>query len=408
MITCHLMIGVRMAKDDAAHLFGSVPAPAEELKARVHAAVLAGFGDLAPSTMRIPKERYSDPRIFQEELRTSLSAPVVVTLGSTIPHAGDYATHDFLGNPVIVVRGDDGRARVLLNACRHRGATVVQDAGCARRFSCPYHGWTYDTEGSLVGVPDRRKGFVDLDVTTHGLVEFPSEERHGFIWAVRNPDGLIDLDAHLGPFDAELAAWPDYHEAAVLDLEIQANWKSCVEAFQETYHFPYVHTNSLPNNGTVPNIVTFDQIGRHHRLGIPHATIGHEPEPADGEQVVVIYYIYPNTVIATSPLGGEMFQFSPGPNPSTTKIRHTVASRWPVEGDVALFFEGYIPLMQAVIRDEDAIVLGRAGAGLGAGHTDVVLGRNEVGVQGVHRQLMSDVPDTFAAGHATQLQSAAL
>lgn len=397
-----------MSKENASALFdGNVPAPAMEVKPRVHAAVLQGFGDLAPSTMHIPRERYSDPRIFQEELRTTLSAPIVLTLSSKLPNPGDFVTMDFLGNPVIIVRGEDGRARVLLNACRHRGATVVEGDGCARRFTCPYHAWSYDTEGSLVGVPDRRKGFDDLDVTTHGLVEFPSDERHGFIWASRDTNATVDLDAHLGPFDAELGAWPDYHEVAVLDLQIAANWKSCMEAFQETYHFPYVHTSSLPNTGSIANIVTFDQFGRHHRLGVPHATIGREAEPTPGEQVTCIYYIYPNMVIATSPLGGELFQFFAGSTPSRTWVRHTVAARWPVVGDVAAFFETYVPVMQSVIRDEDAVVLGRAGTGLGAGHTDVVLGRNEIGVQGIHRQLMADVPDSVgAAGQAVRLESA--
>ena len=297
-----------------------------------------------------------------------------------------------MGTPVVVIRGSDGRARLLLNVCRHRGAQVAEGEGCTRRLTCAYHAWTYDTEGSLVGIPGR-DGFDDIDVTTHGLVELPSEERHGFIWGLRDPQGVLDLDAHLGPLDAELAAWGFHYDvAALMELELTSNWKCALEAFLETYHFPYVHGTSMVGRSTHSNIVTFDQIGRHHRLGVPIFSIGTDPEPAPGEHVVVIYFIYPCTVIATSLLGGEMLQFYPGADPSSSTIHYTILSRRPVsDPEVAEFYAAFAPAMQSVIRDEDAKVLERSGIGLAAGLTDVVLGRNEIGCQAAHRQLFADL-----------------
>jgi phenylpropionate dioxygenase-like ring-hydroxylating dioxygenase large terminal subunit len=180
---------------------------------------------------------------------------------------------------------------------------------------------------------------------------------------------------------AELDSWGiAYDVAAVMELELGSNWKCALEAFQETYHFPYVHRDSIVGQGTIANIATFDQLGRHHRLGVPLASLSREPELNPGENVVCIYYFHPATVMATSPLGGELLQFWPGPTPRSSTVRHTVLSRVPMEeAGMRELFEGYTPLIQDVVRDEDAVVLEACGVGLAAGTSDVVIGRNEIG-----------------------------
>jgi nitrite reductase/ring-hydroxylating ferredoxin subunit len=370
----------------------AVPEPVRALTPRVHAAVLAGQGDLAPTTMRIPNERYTDPAIAAAELRTSFTAPLLVVPSGAIPNAGDYVTMNLIDTPIVATRDDSGRAHVFVNACRHRGARVAEGTGCVHRFTCPYHNWVYAPDGSLVGIP-RREGFSDIDVTDHGLRELPSEERHGFLWAQRDPDSSIDLETHLGPLGAELDAWGfEYSVAAVMTLELRSNWKCALEAFQETYHFPYVHANSIVGQGTIADIAVFDQLGRHHRLGVPLASIAGSDTPPDGENLSCIYYIHPCVAMATSPLGGELLQFFPGPTPTTCTVRHTILSRQSLDDDVvAAFFADYVPLIQAVIRDEDAAVLESSGIGLAAGHTDAILGRNEIACQASHRQLEADL-----------------
>ena len=121
-----------------------------------------------------------------------------------IPRAHDFIVRDVLGISVLVSRGADGVVHAYLNYCRHRGARPAEGCGNARRFSCPYHGWVYDSEGSLVGIPGRR-GFVEVDRTNSGLVALPCEERHGLVWVVLTADAPMDLDEHLGPLGAELA-----------------------------------------------------------------------------------------------------------------------------------------------------------------------------------------------------------
>jgi hypothetical protein len=96
--------------------------------------------------------------------------------------------------------------------------------------------------------------------------------------------------------------------------------------------------------------------------------------------------------MATSPIGGELLQFWPGPTPDACTVRHTVLSRAPLAAPgVRELFDGYTPLIQNVVRDEDAVVLETCGTGFAAGRTDVVLGRNEIACQAAHRHVLADL-----------------
>ena len=89
---------------------------------------------------------------------------------SDIAKAGDWHTFEFLNESILVIRGDDGAVRAFTNVCRHRASRLVSDAsGCAKRLTCPYHGWTYGLDGRLIGVPNR-SDYPELDVEAHGLV----------------------------------------------------------------------------------------------------------------------------------------------------------------------------------------------------------------------------------------------
>jgi phenylpropionate dioxygenase-like ring-hydroxylating dioxygenase large terminal subunit len=123
-------------------------------------------------------------------------------LGCRIPKPGDYFTDNNCGVPILVVRDHDGEVRAFLNVCRHRGAQVATACGQIKRnFVCPYHGWSYDDRGKLVGIPDSRN-FDGVDRDEHGLVALPACERFGCIWVQPEPGTHFDIDkelGHLGP-----------------------------------------------------------------------------------------------------------------------------------------------------------------------------------------------------------------
>ena len=103
--------------------------------------------------MSLPGWLYFDPEFFEAERKAFLrAAPQVVCHDSEIPQPGDWRTLEYLGESVIVIRGDDGEARAFSNVCRHRGSRLVDGAaGCAKVLTCPYHAWSYARDGRLVG-----------------------------------------------------------------------------------------------------------------------------------------------------------------------------------------------------------------------------------------------------------------
>jgi phenylpropionate dioxygenase-like ring-hydroxylating dioxygenase large terminal subunit len=142
---------------------------------------------------------YTDPEILRGELRRIVRASwLYVAHEGEIPNPGDFKSLTLAKQPVIVVRGEDGRVRVLFNVCRHRAVTVCRAGkGNAKHFVCARHGWVYDTKGSLVGVrgPGRSvRGFEER----RGLAPVPRVESYrGFIFASFNPEGESP-DTHLG------------------------------------------------------------------------------------------------------------------------------------------------------------------------------------------------------------------
>ena len=100
---------------------------------------------------------YFDPEhLAREEQILFRQYPLLMGFASDWPAPGSFRTDDYAGLPVLVMRGRDGKLRAFLNVCRHRGAKVAQGCGTARALSCPYHAWTYDLSGKVIGIPDER------------------------------------------------------------------------------------------------------------------------------------------------------------------------------------------------------------------------------------------------------------
>ena len=113
-----------------------------------------GTTDLADAVLEVPADSYTSPERLAAELDVLFHGhPLVLCLSGALPGPGSYRTVDLCGTPVLLTRAADGRVRAMANVCRHRGVRVVDGAGEARRFTCPFHAWVYDLEGHLVGVP---------------------------------------------------------------------------------------------------------------------------------------------------------------------------------------------------------------------------------------------------------------
>ena len=375
---------------------------------RLLAHVEAGTTDLAEHLLEVPLDYYRDPDRCRRELDLCRRTPLALVPTAQLPDPHDFVVREVLGTSVLVSRGGDGVARAFLNYCRHRGGKPAQGCGTARRHTCPYHAWTYDSAGRLIGLPGPA-GFDQLEKDDYGLVALPTEERHGLVWVVLTAGAPIDVAAHLGPLDTELAAWDLGCAEYLTEREIEAdvNWKAAIEAFAENYHFPYVHKNSIVGQNTVADTATYDGFGIHHRLGFASPwidTARSDPDITDPlAYMVFIYWIFPNLTLAMSPVGVEILDILPAvatttalaatAQPGRCVLRHGWMATQPAPDDATR--KGYWELYEAVhaaVVDEDFGVLPGCGQGARDGqHEHMVIGRNEIGVQHVVTTFMEAV-----------------
>ena len=129
--------------------------------------------------------------------RCSSGRPLMLALGGELRGPNSYKAMTVMDIPVLLTRGPDGEVRAFVNQCSHRSAIVVPEGtGTARRFACPYHNWTYNPMGDLVGVTDREY-FGEIDVECMGLTPLPVAERAGLIFVVITPGVAMNIDEHL-------------------------------------------------------------------------------------------------------------------------------------------------------------------------------------------------------------------
>ena len=209
---------------------------------------------------RLHRRLYLDPAIFELELERIFGrAWLYVGHASQIPNPGDFFC-TFLGRePVVMVRHEDGQVHVLFNRCGHRGAKVVNEAcGSAKRFRCLYHGWSFNTDGSLASAP-LRDGFpadFNLADPARGMVRLPGVDTYrGFVFARMTAEGPALLD-WLG--DARLAIDELADRSPSRELEVtggfhryyfNGNWKHQIENLADQYHAPFSHESSVTPDG---------------------------------------------------------------------------------------------------------------------------------------------------------------
>ena len=233
---------------------------------------------LDPGIAHSPISRYASPERFDRERAMIFRRkPVIAAHGAEIPNQGDFITKNLFGSPLILSRDDEGKVRVFLNVCRHRGARLEREvSGCKKVFTCPYHGWSFTNKGDLRAVPQEGQGFPDLPRAERGLRRLPAEEAYGFIWVVADPDASVTLDipAWLSGLGDDLD-WLDFDDLRIVadeTIEIAANWKTLVEGGIEAYHFRVAHKATIapffPDN-----LSTYTMFGPHIRSVLPRRTM---------------------------------------------------------------------------------------------------------------------------------------
>lgn len=354
---------------------------------------------LCPGVLQERTAFYADPEQFSQEFRRLFQhMPLVACLSAELPTPGSYRTFDDAGVPILIVRGKDGAIRAFLNVCPHRASRLVRnDHGTANRFTCRFHGWTFDNAGQAIGIPEEAYFCSEIDSQKH-LVACPAEQRHGLVFVQPNPGTAMDLSSHLGPLEPEIAALGlSTAEITHSDrLPVRANWKYGLDTFFETYHLNSLHRETF--KGLFSPICVFRAAGLHHRYTFApldiHAWVDRPQDTWQIDTIPLQYFLFPNTIISvgsTSPTGSTMSIHQIFPQ----SVEHFVSKlSYCAIGGVASpanrsEIDRAYSVSRAALVNEDYSVAAEAHAGIAAlpPESKLPVGRQEIGVQNFHRNV---------------------
>jgi phenylpropionate dioxygenase-like ring-hydroxylating dioxygenase large terminal subunit len=285
--------------------------------------------------MSLPGWLYYDSEFFEAEKSAFLrAAPQVVCHESEILLPGEWRTLDYLGESVIVIRGDDGELRAFSNVCRHRGSRLVDGSGgCAKVLTCPYHAWSYGKDGRLVGVPHRTE-YPGLDPDKLGLVPVPLQNWHGFLF-VSLEEGAPSVAEMMAPFEHEVVHYrfEDLRVLGRVTLRPRAlNWKTIADNYSDHLHIPVGHPGLTRLFGRNYRIEAQEHVDRMEGDLLDRASANPSerayqrslPEvqhlPQSHRRKWLYYKLFPNVAFDIYPDQVDFMQFLPV-GPTETVIR---------------------------------------------------------------------------------------
>ena len=354
-----------------------------------------GMVRTAPGITHVPASAYTDPAHFALEKAALFDAlPQVLVPSALIPERNMAVAHSATGRPLLITRDTSGKAHVFLNVCQHRGTRLIEgeEVLCSSRLVCPYHAWTYLTDGSLLALP-RPETFPGLDKAAHGLKELPSCEAGGLIWYSPVADADFSEAQTLGA-DFDAFDLGKLHLYARRTHDVAANWKLICDAFLESYHVTRLHANTI-GPFFKDGVTTGDMIGRHQRAVVGRAAELSEVDfgnwPSLRTALTYTYQLFPATQVVVSPdyvnvmtimpqsvdrVLVEDFMLIPE-EPKTDKARDHWKRSWDL-------------LDGAVFGSEDfrAAALGQDGLSSGA-ITELTLGTMEAGISRFHETIQA-------------------
>ena len=352
-----------------------------------------GTTDSAPAPYTVAVADYLDPDRWALEIdRLFRRSPVVVALSAHLPAPGAYRAFELVGVPVLTVRQADGGVKAFINACRHRGAQVVgPGCGSARRFTCPYHAWSYDTAGTLVGISGRSK-FGAIDMSTHGLTELACAERSGLVFAVLDPAATFDVDEWLAGYGSVLAALR-LDEMELLDERtlIGPNWKVAYDGYVDGYHLDILHKDTLGKD-VMGNVMTCDAWGPHQRVAFARRNLGElHDRPRDewkpAAHMGLVHTVFPHVSVAGNGGSGMMVStLCPGPTPDRSRTIQTHVVRSGISDEDRKATLERADFLEWVVNEEDYKTgLGIQAALASGANTEFTFGANEPGNQRFHQ-----------------------
>ncbi|CAN7636347.1 MULTISPECIES: aromatic ring-hydroxylating oxygenase subunit alpha [unclassified Caballeronia] len=252
---------------------------------------------------------YTDPDVYELEMSRIFDTTwVYLAHEAELPQSGDYVTTYLGKHPVVVSRLEDGTVTALINRCRHRGPVVCQhESGNSKFFRCPYHSWTYDNSGALIGVPMPQGYGKSFDKSSLGLVKVARVAVYqGFIFGCMKEEGVSLLE-HLGGVAKFLDAYAAVSPTGKIDLfkgtqkcAYNGNWKYQLENGVDPYHVGALHASAV-----TPEAMQIYRQGKGCVIAMDgHGVTDHTdwgPMPADaGLSGGFNLVIFPNLIVLRS------------------------------------------------------------------------------------------------------------
>ena len=238
----------------------SLGSDTRELDSLIKELSVLAKGPLAKARV-MPRQVYlSEELLAREEERIFHQEWLCAGRVDDIPEAGDFITYQIGRQPIVVVRLSNQSIHAMANVCRHRMMRLVEGRGNAKRFACPYHGWTYRIDGRLIGAPHMgcTAGF---DKKRFTLPAIRCETWQGWIYVTLSPEAKPIAD-RLRALEAVVTKYRMEHYVGVFseDREWNTNWKLLCENFMEGYHLPVAHRSTVGNDFPVGKTI-FDSRG---------------------------------------------------------------------------------------------------------------------------------------------------
>lgn len=374
--------------------------------------------DQAEATFQEPVENYLDQELFASEIELIFKRiPLPLALSCELPEKNNYKAIEVVGVPVVITRDSKGEVHAMLNVCRHRGSLICSAGlGSSRALTCPYHAWSYGMDGQLKGLYGEST-FGEFDKSERNMITLPCVEKYGVIFVCLTPELVMDIDSWLGDF-APILESLKLDECHLFSTRMMPgpNWKIAIEGYLEGYHFASLHKDTVFKTN-LSNTATFDGYGAHERVAFALREIeNHLDDPEDTwdptANVGSINWLFPGFSIA----GGWRQRMAvafplPTSNVNESLTEQRILVRTPITHDEHEQHE--LEVMRDwfydVTYDEDYITgYGvQKGVAVTGGKTQI-FGRNEPGVQYVHRTINRLMREGAAAVHGSDTSKAVL
>jgi phenylpropionate dioxygenase-like ring-hydroxylating dioxygenase large terminal subunit len=343
--------------------------------------------------------RYTDDAIARQERCLLRQHPQPVAASSSLASPGAWLSLTHFDIPLLLVRQESGQVRAFVNVCRHRGARVVPEGSGseARAFVCPYHAWTYRSDGALQGVPGSF-GFPCLKQETSGLRRLATVERAGIVWVVLDPAlSVSDPGAHLGALMDNLESLAGLRTPvgwAPRSYDVEANWKLLVDGSFEAYHFKVAHRKTIAHM-FVDNMQIVDEFDLHRRLYLVKAKFSEDQPEVTGfdprRYGNLIYFFFPNTTILVQPDHAQLSSLEPLSATRTRVHELTLIPETPTSDKATAHWEANIALYRRTLAEDYGLAESiQAGFASGANEA-LTFGTFEYSAPRFHSQLQQQL-----------------